>query len=179
MHFHHLLPTWKTRFLHHLCTIVTLRVHNGRMECSQPIGVVVNNRQSECSHGGWRLCTRLVACVSGRVSCLHEYAEISVISQWFKTTEQEKTEMQEFLPHRVVKDYGMNRKSVRCRAIKSEQKVYCSKRNLNSIQNAIFYKKNIRQTALFYEKSLFRLRYFARNVLLRLRYSTEVRLKSF
>ena len=127
MHFHHLLPTWKTRLLHHMCTTATLRVHNGRMECSQPIGVVVNNRQSECSHGGWRLCTRLVACVSGRVSCLHEYAEISVISQWFKTAEQEKTEMQEFLPHRVVKDCGMNRKSVRCRAIKSEQRVYCSK----------------------------------------------------
>ena len=116
MHFHYLPQIWKTRFLHHLCTIVTLRVYNGRHECTQPIGVVENNRYCECSHGGWRLCTRLVACVSGRVSCLHEYAEISVISQWFKTTEQEKTEMQEFLPHRVVKDYGMNRKSLRCRA---------------------------------------------------------------
>ena len=81
-----------------------------RHECSQSVGVVVNNHHRECSHGGWRLCTRLIAFVLGRVSCLHEYTEKLAISEWFKTAKREKIEMQGFLLRDVKKVFSKSPK---------------------------------------------------------------------
>ena len=94
----------------HLCTTAPLRVHKGRHECSQSVGVVVNNHHRECSHGGWRLCTRLIAFVLGRVSCLHEYTEKLAISEWFKTVKRVEIEMQEFLLRDVKKVFSKSPK---------------------------------------------------------------------
>ena len=65
----------KTGPPHHLCTTVSRRVHKYRAECSQPIGMVVNNRQSECSHGEWRLCTNGNDTDFTALPHLYEYAE--------------------------------------------------------------------------------------------------------
>ena len=60
---------------HHLFTTAALRVNKCRSECSQPIGVVMNNRQNECSHGEWRLCTNGNDTVFTVLPHLYEYTE--------------------------------------------------------------------------------------------------------
>ena len=81
IHFHHLPTNQKTESLHRLCTTATLRVNKCRAECSQPIGMVMNNRQSECSHGEWRLYTSGKEPVFSPPPLLHEYAEIHVATR--------------------------------------------------------------------------------------------------
>ena len=61
--------------LHHLCTTAAVRVNKCRVKCSQPIGVIVNNRRSECSHGEWRLCTSGNDTDFTVLPCLYKYAE--------------------------------------------------------------------------------------------------------
>ena len=67
--------TPKTGPLHHLCTTAAVRVNKCRVKCSQPIGVIVNNRRSECSHGEWRLCTSGNDTDFTVLPCLYKYAE--------------------------------------------------------------------------------------------------------
>ena len=85
-----------------MCTTATLRVHNGRMECSQPIGVVVNNRRSECEHEEWRLCTNGNDTDFAVLPHLYEYARFCPISQTAGFTKQAILEVQDLLLRDVV-----------------------------------------------------------------------------
>ena len=97
IHFHHLPTNQKTESLHRLCTTATLRVNKCRTECSQPIGVVMNNRRSECEHGKCRLCTNGNNTDFTILFHLYEYAKLCPISKPFEFTKQKILEMQDLL----------------------------------------------------------------------------------
>ena len=101
IHFHHLPTNQKTESLHRLCTTATLRVNKCRTECSQPIGVVMNNRRSECEHGKCRLCTSGNNTDFTILFHLYEYARLCPISKPFEFTKQKILEMQDLLLYGV------------------------------------------------------------------------------
>ena len=97
IHFAFFPASLKTDPLHHLCTTASLRVNKCHAECSQPIGVVVHNRWSECSHGLPHLCTRPFALKKRRNPMFAWiYREYSLV-EGAKFTEWGNLQMQDLL----------------------------------------------------------------------------------
>ena len=140
--------TPKTGPPHHLCTTAVLRVNKCRTECSQPIGVVVNNRQSECEHGEWRLCTNGNDTIFTVLLHLHEYTE-SPPFHWHSDSRNKKNlEMQDLLLRDVRKlrktflsQYRMIKACTACRFFK--QTPLANRANTSGERSLLFSKRVI------------------------------------